>query len=458
LDNYLRCLKIDIFFIPSMGKIIDYQQKGFSIFDPSKKVTNYCQMFVRLFKEGIVFAFNSIIVNKLRTFLSLFGITIGIFSIISVFTVLDWMAKSIHDSIATLGDNVVYVEKFPWSFDRNLAWWDIIKWPQISKEDFEAIQNRSTKTLAASMLVSQNKQLKYMKNLNSEASIWAVTHEFENVRTFEVEKGRYFSPEESATGKNVAIMGAVIAERLFEKENPVGKQVSIDGKKATVIGLFKKEGKGGISDDGMDNVTMVPMNYGKTFINMRNKFLDGALIIKAKPGVQVQELSDEVTMILRASRRLHPDEINNFSVNRASLLSQGFDSVFAGIKIGGWVIGGFAILVGGFGIANIMFVSVRERTNIIGIQKALGAKRFFILQQFLVESVLLSVIGGILGVLMIFIGTLVINYLYDLNIYLTVANIVLALFISGLIGVVAGYAPAYAAARMNPVEAIGFSF
>ena len=205
-------------------------------------------------------------------------------------------------------------------------------------------------------------------------------------------------------------------------------------------------------------MTLVPFNYAKTFINMRNKFLDATLMIKAKEGVQIQELSDETTMILRAARRLQPDEINNFSVNRASLISQSFDAVFAGINIGGWVIGGFSILVGGFGIANIMFVSVRERTNMIGIQKALGAKRFFILQQFLVESVLLSVIGGILGVLMIFIGTLVINYLYELNMYLTVANMFLAIFISGIIGVVAGYAPAYAAAKMNPVEAIGFSF
>ncbi len=133
-------------------------------------------------------------------------------------------------------------------------------------------------------------------------------------------------------------------------------------------------------------------------------------------------------------------------------------SVFAGINIGGWIIGGFAILVGGFGIANIMFVSVRERTNIIGIQKALGAKKFFILQQFLVESVLLSILGGLLGVLMIFIATLVINYLYDWHIYLTLANTFLAIIISGIIGVVAGYAPAYSAAKMNPVEAIGFSF
>jgi putative ABC transport system permease protein len=415
-------------------------------------------MFLRLFKEGFYFAVNSIIVNKLRTFLSLFGITIGIFSIISVFTVLDWMEKSIRDSISTLGDNVIYVEKFPWSFDRNLAWWDIIKWPAISKDDFEAILNRSTKTQSTSLSVSQSKQIKYNKNLANDAVILAATHEFENIRSFEIDNGRYFSPEESASGKNVAIVGAVIAERLFEKSNPIGKQISIEGKKATVIGVFKKEGKGGISDNGMDEITLLPFNYGKTIINMKNKFLDATLMIKAKEGVAVQELSDETTMILRAARRLQPDEISNFSVNKASLLSQGFDSVFAGINIGGWVIGGFAILVGGFGIANIMFVSVRERTNIIGIQKALGAKRFFILQQFLVESVLLSVIGGLLGVFMIFIATVVINYLYDLNIYLTVANIFLAIFISGIIGVVAGYAPAYSAAKMNPVEAIGFSF
>jgi putative ABC transport system permease protein len=415
-------------------------------------------MFLRLFKEGFLFAVNSIIVNKLRTFLSLFGITIGIFSIISVFTVLDWMAKAIHDSISTLGSNVIYVEKFPWSFDNNLAWWDIIKWPAISTDDYQAVLNRSTKASDACFSVFQRKQIKYKKNLASDISIWAATSEFENIRSFEIEKGRFFSPEESSSGKNVAILGAVIAERLFEKENPVGKQITIEDKKTTVIGVFKKEGKGGIGDNGMDETVLVSLNYGKTFINLKNNFLDAVLMIKAKEGVRLEELSDETIMILRAARRLQPDEINNFSVNQASLLSKGFDSVFAGIKIGGWVIGGFAILVGGFGIANIMFVSVRERTNIIGIQKALGAKRFFILQQFLVESVLLSVIGGLLGVLLIFIGTLFINYLYDLNIYLTVANIILAICISGIIGVVAGYAPAYAAAKMNPVEAIGFSF
>jgi len=415
-------------------------------------------MFLRLLKEGFLFAVNSVIVNKLRTFLSLLGITIGIFCIISVFTVLDWMEKSIHDSISTLGDNVLYVQKFPWSFDANLAWWDIIKWPAISERDYQAVLKKSSKAETACFLASQPEKVKYKKNIANDVIIAAVTQEFQNIRSFEIDKGRYFSPFEASSGKNVALIGAEIAERLFEKSDPLGKDITIAGFKTTIIGVLKKEGKGGISDNGLDDITLVTLNFGKSFINMRNRFIDASLMIKAKPGVAIQELSDETTMILRAARSLHPEETSNFSVNKASMLTNGLDAIFVAINIGGWVIGGFSILVGGFGIANIMFVSVRERTNIIGIQKALGAKRFFILQQFLVESMLLSVIGGLLGVFMIFLSTLVINYLYDLNMYLTVGNIFLAIFISGIIGVVAGYAPANAAAKMNPVEAIGFSF
>ena len=415
-------------------------------------------MFLRLFKEGFLFAVNSVIVNKLRTFLSLFGITIGIFSIISVFTALDWMEKSIRDSVSTLGDNVIYVQKFPWSFDPNLAWWDIIKWPSISDRDYQAILKKSTKSVTSCFLVAQPEKIKYRKNIANDVTIAALTQEFQNIRTFEIDRGRYFSPSETSSGKNVALLGYEIATKLFDKTDPVGKEIVIAGFKTLVIGVLKKEGKGGISDNGMDELTLVPLNFGKTFINMKNRFIDAQLMIKAKPGVAIEELSDETKMILRAARSLRPEELSNFSVNQASMLSQGLDSIFVAINIGGWIIGGFSILVGGFGIANIMFVSVKERTNIIGIQKALGAKKFFILQQFLVESMLLSIIGGLLGVFMIFLGTLVVNYLWDLNMYLTVGNTLLAVFISGIIGIVAGYAPANAAAKMNPVEAIGFSF
>jgi putative ABC transport system permease protein len=415
-------------------------------------------MFFRLFKEGFLFAIKSVIVNKLRTFLSLFGISIGIFSIISVFTALDWMEKSIRDSVSTLGNNVLYVQKFPWSFNSNLAWWDIIKWPAVTDRDYQAILKKSTKTESACLMAYQPEKIKYKKNIANDVNVAAITLEFQKIRSFEIDKGRYFSPSEAATGKNVALIGSEIATKLFGNSDPIDKEISIAGFKTIIIGVLKKEGKGGISDNGMDELTLVSMEFGKSFINMHNSFLESQLMIKAKPGVDLQELSDETTMILRAARSLHPEETTNFSVNQASMLSQGLDSIFVAINIGGWIIGGFAILVGGFGIANIMFVSVRERTNIIGIQKALGAKKFFILQQFLVESMLLSIIGGLLGIFLIFIATLVVNYLWDMNMYLTIGNISLAIFISATIGIVAGYAPANAAAKMNPVEAIGFSF
>ncbi len=415
-------------------------------------------VFLRLIKEGFFIAFNSIINNKLRTFLSLFGITIGIFAIISVFTVLDWMESSIKDSIASLGDDVIYIQKMPWSFDPNIAWWDIIMWPQPDIDDYEAIRRKSSRAETANYSVFFNRTLKYRDTQVSNAVFWATSHEFESVRTFDIENGRYFSPFESSSGKPVAIIGAVLAEEIFDQASPIGKQITIGGHKATIIGKFKKEGQGGLSDSGLDELTVIPVSFAKNIVNTRNRFTEANIIVKARPGIAVQELTDETIQILRAARRLKPGEENNFSVNKASLLSQGFESVFAGINVGGWIIGGFSILVGGFGIANIMFVSVKERTNIIGIQKALGAKKNFILWQFLYESIILSVIGGLVGLLMIFIGTQFINYLYELNIHLTAGNIVMAILLSASIGIIAGYAPAYSAAKMNPVDAIGYSF
>lgn len=415
-------------------------------------------IFFRLIKEGFLFAVNSIIVNKLRTFLSLFGITIGIFAIISVFTVLDWMEKAIKDSISSLGDDVLYVQKMPWSFDPNIAWWDIIAWPAISLDDYEALLRGSTKSEAASFSVIFNRNLKHRDNAVNDAYIWGVSEGFEDIRSFEIARGRYFSPYELLGGKRVSVIGSVTAETIFEEADPIGKNLTISGHKTMVIGVFEREGQGGLSDSGMDEMTVIPVNFAKRIVNLRNPFINSNIMLKTREGVAIQELSDEATMVLRAARRLSPDEESNFSVNRASLLTQGFESAFAAINVGGWIIGGFSILVGGFGIANIMFVSVRERTNIIGIQMALGAKRAFILWQFLYESMLLSVTGGILGLLIILIGTGVVNYLWELNIHLTAANIFLGVMISAAIGVIAGYAPAHSASRMNPVDAIGFSF
>lgn len=249
-----------------------------------------------------------------------------------------------------------------------------------------------------------------------------------------------------------------MAKKLFNDVNPLGKEITIAGYKAEVIGVFKKEGKGGISDSGMDETLLVPVNFSRKFINFRNPFLDSNVMIRGNEGASVEQLSDEITMILRSARKINPGEVSNFSINQASQITKTLEPVFKGINIAGWIIGGFSILVGGFGIANIMFVSVRERTSIIGIQMALGAKRRYILLQFLIRSMLLSIAGGILGLIIVFLGTLLVNYFYGLDMFLTTGNIVLAITISGTIGIIAGFAPASAAAKMNPVEAIGYTF
>ncbi len=415
-------------------------------------------MWLKMFKESFLFAVNSVSVNKLRTFLSLFGITIGIVSIISVFTVFDWMENGIKTSIESLGDNTIYVAKWPWTPDPDIKWWDMMRWPAPSIDDYEAILKKSPSAQAVCFTVGSGETIKYRSNAVIDRYVMAATHDFEKVRSFEIEKGRYFTESESASGKPVAILGIEMAKKLFNDVNPLGKEITIAGYKAEVIGVFKKEGKGGISDSGMDETLLVPVNFSRKFINFRNPFLDSNVMIRGNEGASVEQLSDEITMILRSARKINPGEVSNFSINQASQITKTLEPVFKGINIAGWIIGGFSILVGGFGIANIMFVSVRERTSIIGIQMALGAKRRYILLQFLIESMLLSIAGGILGLIIVFLGTLLVNYFYGLDMFLTTGNIVLAITISGTIGIIAGFAPASAAAKMNPVEAIGYTF
>ncbi|MCK5838774.1 MAG: ABC transporter permease, partial [Bacteroidales bacterium] len=358
-------------------------------------------MLIRLIKESFLFAFQAVIVNKLRTFLSLLGITIGIFAIISVFTVIDWMERSIKENISSLGDNAVYIQKWPWSFSPDIEWWNISKWPVPTIEEYEELKQKAVTAESMAFLVQTSVTVEHRNNSAENIGFLSATHDFDIVRIFDIAKGRYFSMYESNNGKNSAVIGAVLADKLFEGINPVGKEITIRGKKLVVVGVFKKEGMGGFSDEGLDRVVLVPVNFIRNIVNIRSDNLNPLIIVKAKPKTSLPQLKDDLRMILRASRKIRPQDKDNFSLNQASVIQQGFQSVFAGINIGGWIIGGFSILVGGFGIANIMFVSVKERTKIIGIQKALGAKKYFILLQFIFEAIVLSIIGGIVGLLLI---------------------------------------------------------
>lgn len=418
-------------------------------------------LYIILLKESFVFAFNALKVNRLRTLLTLLGITIGIFAIISVFTVVDSLENNIKTSLSSLGDDVVYVQKWPWAPEpgEEYAWWEYLNRPLPSLKEYEQLKRRSEKAKYVNFAVSAMRKVKYKNITAKDVIIWANTHEFEKIRSFELERGRYFTPFESSAGRNICLIGNTVADDLFRGIDPVGKELKIQGRKITVVGKIKKEGKDILNTGGsLDEMIILPVNFAKTLIDIRSDNANPMIMVKTKEDVPIPEIKDEIRSIIRSVRTLHPKEKDNFALNQSSILDSTLNSIFAVINLAGWFIGGFSILVGGFGIANIMFVSVKERTNIIGIQKALGAKKNFILFQFLFESVILSMVGGILGLLLIYLGSLFANSLTALTISLTFGNIILGLIISIIIGVVSGFAPARSAAKLNPVEAINTTF
>jgi len=408
-------------------------------------------LILKLLRESYIFAFQAIIVNKIRTILSLLGITIGIFCIISVFTIFDSMEIAIRTNIESLGSNVLFVQKWPWAMGGDYPWWKYYQRPETSIDDMKEIQRRSLLSDVSAFMLGVSKTVKNKGNYVEGASVLGVSQDFNKVLPFDIGNGRYFTSLETTTGKNVAIIGSNIAENLFPGQDAVGQKLTVMGRKVGVIGVIKKEGED-LFGNSNDNNLLLPVNYFRTLVDIRN--MDATIIVKAKPLVSTDELRDELTGIMRSVRKLKPSAEDNFAINETSILTQGFDRFFGTVAIVGWIIGGFSLLVGGFGIANIMFVSVKERTNIIGIQKALGAKNYFILFQFLFEAIFLSLIGGIIGLLFVFILTLIITYAANFHLILTAENIWLGIGVSACIGLISGIVPAFTASRLDPVEAM----
>ena len=411
-------------------------------------------VFLSIIKESVLFALQSLYANKLRTFLSLLGITIGIFAIIVVFTIVDSLEKNIRGSIESLGENVVFVMKWPWTFGPDYPWWKYMNRPNPEYNELFDLQRKSKTAEAIAYRVGGRRTVKQKGNIVENAVITGCSYEYYKIKSFDITDGRYFTENEVNAGNNVAVLGAKIAEGLFpNNQYPIGKEVKIAGKKAIVIGVFKKEGESMLGNS-MDNQVVIPFHFAKYILDVRSENAEPYIAVKAKPGITNAEMKDELTGIMRGMRRLKPMVEDDFALNETNLLSKNFDMLFDIIGIAGWIIGGFSILVGGFGIANIMFVSVKERTSIIGIQKSLGAKNYFILLQFLCESVFLSLIGGIFGLLLTYLITLAARGNIDMEITLSYSNVILGLTISVLIGIISGFVPAYSASQLDPVEAI----
>ncbi len=413
-------------------------------------------LLARLIYESFSFASSSLRANKLRTFLSLLGITIGIFAIISVFTVIDSLEGYIRNSLNSLGNNMVYVQKWPWTppeGESEYPWWRYLNRPVPTVEESEELLRRSRTIEDGVFLFGFNATIQHENSTAENTEVMATTHALFDNWNLEIEKGRYFTEEECRSGVPMAIIGDQLVNRLFQNHDPIGKEIKVKGHRLIIIGTYKKKGTD-ITGMSMDKRVHIPVNYAASIIDFKYRDRGQTINLKAKPNVEKEEFIAEIEGIMRTIRRLRPMEENDFAINEMSSVSNQFDAFFKVFNLAGWIIGGFSILVGGFGIANIMFVSVKERTRIIGIQKSLGAKKYFILLQFIFESVILSLMGGATGLLLIFIGTSIVTATTDMTIHLNVANVILGLMISGVIGVVSGFMPALTASRLDPVTAI----
>jgi putative ABC transport system permease protein len=410
-------------------------------------------LYLRLLSESFSFAINALRNNKLRTLLSLLGVTIGIFSIIAVLAAVDSMDKKIKEDLSDMDMNTIYLMNFSFG-PSEVPRWKREQFPKVSYEEFEFLK-KSVPTIdkISFNFFARNESVKYESNTVNSIRMKPSTDEFFDIEPIKIETGRLFNEAESNSGSPVIVIGSEVAKGLFENSDPIGKKIRLYGQKLTVIGVLKKQGQGMFGDSN-DVAVFFPVNFLRRMYGDENDALRAAILIKPEKEVDIEEFKAELSQKLRNFRGVKTGDIDNFFLNVLSGFTDFIDNIIGQMNMIGWIISAFSLLVGGFGIANIMFVSVKERTNLIGIQKALGAKNKFILFQFLFEAIILSLIGGIVGMFLVWIIALILSSALDFEFVLSASNMLLGSGLAAFIGLISGIIPAISASKLDPVEAI----
>ncbi len=410
-------------------------------------------VYLRLLKESFGFAMNALRNNKLRTLLSLLGVTIGIFSIIAVLAAVDSLDKKIKKDLSSLDKNTIYLMRFSFG-PSEIPQWKREQFPNVKYDEYEYLKNSMNDLdQMGFQLFVKRESLKYQSASVSDVNVVPVSYEFIEIQGLEFQEGRFYNESESNSGAAVIVLGNEIAQNLFEDSNPIGRNIRLYGQRFTVIGVLKKQGAEMFGDSN-DTSVFIPVNFLRRMYGDNNDAMTPVILVKPEKGVDMDAFKAELGQKLRNYRGMKTDEIDNFFINVLSGFTDLIDGIVGQMNVVGWIISGFSLLVGGFGIANIMFVSVKERTNLIGIQKSLGAKNRFILFQFLFEAVILSVIGGVVGLTLVWIISVVLTKVLDFEFVLSMSNVLLGTGLAALIGLISGILPAITASKLDPVEAI----
>ena len=392
--------------------------------------------------------------HKIRTLLSLTGVAFGIFCIISVLATVDSLERQVQKDIQALGTNTVYIDKWVYAGGPDYPWWRYVKRPSPSYDEMLILKQKVPAAASVAFNISANSYVGYENDVINNVNYYGITEDFINIQPVEIELGRYLQPADYDFAANVIVMGYTIAETLFGKaEKAVGNTVILkEGKRAFIVGLIKKQGKSFVGGWEYDNSILMPLGFMKQIV--REKTSSPIIMVQGRQSVPMEQLRDELTGAMRSIRKLKPTQEDDFALNDIDAFSSFASEIFGGINKGGWFIASLSLIVGMFGVANIMFVTVRERTSQIGLKKAIGAKRSVILTEFLLESVFLCIMGGLLGLSIVFALTLASKAIFGFTVFIAPGILVLAVSICTIVGVLAGIIPASIAAKMDPVVAI----
>jgi putative ABC transport system permease protein len=408
------------------------------------------------FTESFRIAFAQIRANTMRSILTALGVIIGIVAVTLMGTAINGIDIGFQKSLAMLGEDVLYVQKWPW---HNVDdWWNYINRPPIRTEVADRL-NRIIEQTPNSLLEvavpvgGRGAPVKAGENRVSGVTILGTTADYSRISTTEVAEGRLFNEVEANAGRQIAILGSTVAEQLFPNRSPIDQTVDIRGQHFTVIGTLAKQGEF-LGLFSFDNQVIIPLNAMRKFWGSR---MEVQMRVKVKDKTRLTEAADELTGAMRRVRAQLPAERDNFSINEQQAFKAQLDPIKSGIAFAGLFITGLALFVGAIGIMNITFVSVKERTKEIGTRKALGARRFTILLQFLIEAVSISLIGGLAGLGLTYGICLIIQQAMPaLPVEFSVSLVVVSMVVSIVTGIVSGFAPAWGASRLDPVVALRY--